>query len=159
MVCAPVSFCCAARMPGSGSMIFDEQTAIDDLVGHAHALVAGISSLQPSGNLLRRPVQHQFTGHDQAQLPAIGRQIGLRPQRRLPGLLISLTGRYTGRPPCRATSEFTVDAGRSRPLAISRIDEPDAMPREMSSRSANVSVRGDRRRTAGAMPPCFDSKN
>ena len=59
--------------------------------------------------------------------------------------------RYTGRPPWRATSRLTVDAARSRPLAISRIDEPEAIPREMSSRSASVSASSDRRRAAGTI--------
>jgi hypothetical protein len=31
-------------------------------------------------------------------------------------------------------------------VVISRIDEPEAIPREMSSRSASVSVNGERRR-------------
>jgi hypothetical protein len=57
--------------------------------------------------------------------------------------------RYSGRPPCRATSRLAVDAARSRSLAISRIDEPEAIPREMSSRSGGVSARSERRRTAG----------
>jgi hypothetical protein len=39
------------------------------------------------------------------------------------------------------------------PLAIARIDEPEAIPREMSSRSAKVSARPERRRAAGAIPP------
>jgi integrase/recombinase XerD len=51
--------------------------------------------------------------------------------------------RYPGRPPCRATSRLTVDIVRSKHLAISRIDEPEASPREIS----------DRRRTAGTIPP------
>src|SRR5580704_13575876 len=38
--------------------------------------------------------------------------------------------RYAGRPPCRATSRLTVDTARSKHLAISRIDEPEASPRE-----------------------------
>ena len=33
----------------------------------------------------------------------------------------------------RATSCFTVEAARLRLVVISRIDEPDAIPREMSS--------------------------
>src|SRR5580704_15986214 len=37
--------------------------------------------------------------------------------------------RYAGRPPCRATSRLTVDTARSKHLAISRIDEPEASPR------------------------------
>src|SRR5208282_5283488 len=56
--------------------------------------------------------------------------------------------RYSGRPPWRATSRLTVDAARSRPLAISRIDEPEASPREMSSRSTAVSTGSERRYAA-----------
>src|SRR5664279_5036175 len=59
--------------------------------------------------------------------------------------------RYSGRPPWRATSRLTVDTARCNPLAISRIDEPKAIPREIFSRSASVSVSGERRRTAGAI--------
>src|SRR4029077_14620382 len=47
----------------------------------------------------------------------------------------------------------TVEAARSRRRAISRIDEPEAIPREMSSRSASVSANRERRRAAGGMPP------
>src|SRR5882757_8432486 len=57
------------------------------------------------------------------------------------------------RPPWRVTSRLTVDAARPRPLAIVRIDEPEAIPREMSSRSAKVSAMRERRRAAGAIPP------
>src|SRR5260370_21606061 len=39
------------------------------------------------------------------------------------------------------------------------MDEPEAIPREMSSRSASVSVRGERRRAAGTIPPRCVSKN
>ncbi len=53
----------------------------------------------------------------------------------------------------------TVDTARLRPLAIPRIDPPDAIPREISSRSASVSIRGERRRTAGAIPPCCANIN
>ena len=51
------------------SSSLNKQTAVEGLVGHVHALVAGIASLQPTGNLLRRPILDQFTGHDQPQLP------------------------------------------------------------------------------------------
>ena len=54
---------------------------------------------------------------------------------------------------------LTVDTGRCNPLAISRIDEPEAIPREMSSRSASVSVRAERRRAAGTIPPRCVNKN
>jgi hypothetical protein len=48
---------------------------------------------------------------------------------------------------------LTVEATRSRSRAISRIDKPEAIPREMSSRSASVSASRERRRAAGGMPP------
>jgi CRP-like cAMP-binding protein len=35
--------------------------------------------------------------------------------------------RYSGPPPWRVTSRLAVDAARSRPLAVSRIDEPEAL--------------------------------
>jgi hypothetical protein len=57
--------------------------------------------------------------------------------------------RFTGR---MADSRLTVDAARCNPLAISRSDESKAIPREMFSRSASVSVSGERRRAAGAIP-------
>src|SRR5271169_6358069 len=66
--------------------------------------------------------------------------------------------RYSGRPPWRATSRLTVDAARSKPFAISRIDEPEAIPREMSSRSTAVSTSSERRRAGGTIPPCCDKK-
>ena len=61
--------------------------------------------------------------------------------------------RYMERPPCRATSLLTVEAARLRLVAISRIDQPDAIPREISSRSVSVSACGERRRIAGTIPP------
>src|ERR1700687_409343 len=43
-------------------------------------------------------------------------------------------------------------------LAISRIDQPEAIPREMSSRSARARARRDLRRAAGANPPRGNKK-
>src|SRR5271154_3609222 len=51
------------------------------------------------------------------------------------------------------TSRLTVEAARFIRLAISRIDESETIPREISSRSARVRARGDRRRAAGRIPP------
>jgi hypothetical protein len=51
------------------------------------------------------------------------------------------------------TSRLTVEAVRSKCLAISRIDEPEAIPREMSSRSARERANRERQRSAGAIPP------
>ena len=56
-------------------------------------------------------------------------------------------------PPWRMTSRLTVEAARFIRLAVSRIDESEAIPREISSRSARVRARGDRRRAAGRIPP------
>jgi hypothetical protein len=53
----------------------------------------------------------------------------------------------------RAISRLTVEAARARRRAISRIEEPEAIPREISSRSASVSANRERRRGAGEMPP------
>src|SRR5579862_1364808 len=50
----------------------NEQTTINGFVRHAHALVLGILTLQPSGNLFRRPVQDEFTRNDLLQLHVNG---------------------------------------------------------------------------------------
>ena len=82
------------------SSSLDEQTAIEGLVGHAHALVAGIASLQPTGNLLRRPVLDQFTGDDQPQLPVPGKPAGLGSQGGLPSLMITGSIHWTAAVAC-----------------------------------------------------------
>jgi len=46
-----------------------------------------------------------------------------------------------------------VEAARSSRRAISRSGQSEAIPREMSSRSASVSASRERRRAAGGMPP------
>src|SRR5258708_20089681 len=45
----------------------NEQTAVNCFVRHAHARVLGILTLQPSGNLFRRPVQDEFIPNDLLQ--------------------------------------------------------------------------------------------
>src|SRR5215472_2487335 len=57
-----------------------------------HALVVGIVVLQPPGNLLGRPVQHQFTRNEAAQLAVHGKQTSLRAQGRNPCLVIRIMG-------------------------------------------------------------------
>jgi hypothetical protein len=51
------------------------------------------------------------------------------------------------------SGSITVEVARTNRLAISRIDEPEASPRESSSRSRSVSARSVRRRSAGTIPP------
>jgi len=58
-----------------------------------------------------------------------------------------------GRPPWRTISRLTVEVARLKPRAISRTDEPEAILRKISSRSARVSASRERRRAMGAMPP------
>src|ERR1700694_3403802 len=79
----------------------NEQAAVDGFVGHAQALVIRVVLLQPSGNLLRRPVQHQSTRNDLLQLAVGGQQARLGPQGRLPSPLIGFVGSIL-RPPALA---------------------------------------------------------
>jgi hypothetical protein len=124
---------------------WNEQAAVNRFVRHAPPLILGILGVQPSGNLLRRPSQARFTRNDLSQPPVHGKKALLGPQGRLPGLIIRLMRSIGG-------------TARSRCLAISRIDEPDAIPREMSSRSDRRRARGERRRTAGGIPPRGNNK-
>jgi hypothetical protein len=52
-------------------------------------------------------------------------------------------------PPWRAISRLIVEAARPERRAIVRNDRPSARPREISSRSADESTRGERRRCWG----------
>ena len=70
----------------------NEQAAINRFVRHAQALVVRIGLLQPSGNLLRRPVLHQFTRNEGAELLVEGQATDLGPQSRLPGLVVGFVG-------------------------------------------------------------------
>ncbi len=133
----------------------NEQAAVDGFVGHAQALVIRILGLQPSGNLLGRPVQDQFTRNDVPQLAVAGKEALLRSQGRVPSSTIRIKGAI-GRTATMARNghaRLTVEAARSSRRAISRSGESEAIPREMSSRSASVSASRERRRAAGGMPP------
>ena len=70
----------------------NEQASVNGFVGHTHALIIGILGFQPAGNLLRRPVQNQFTRNDVPQLQVDGKKAALGPQGRLPGFAVRLTG-------------------------------------------------------------------
>src|SRR5450432_292707 len=87
-----------------------EQAAINRFVRHTHALVVGILQLQPSGNLFRRPVQHQFTRNDFPELGVSGQKAGLGSEGRFPRLLIGFTGSI-GRAPAMA-GHLPVHCGR-----------------------------------------------
>src|SRR6185295_7158078 len=89
----------------------------------------GILRLQPSGNLLGRPVQEQFTGNDLSQ-PWVQRQMALvGPQSRLPGVVIRLMR------PIGGTATMACDLPAHR-------------------RSRSIQVSGDlTNRRAGSNPP------
>src|SRR6266436_4706668 len=70
----------------------NEQATVNGLVGHAQALVFGILDFQPTGNLLRRPVQNQFTRNDLLQLHMDRKKAALGTQGRLPGFAVGLAG-------------------------------------------------------------------
>src|SRR6266478_1752145 len=116
----------------------DEQAAVNRFVGHAHALVIGILNLQPSGNLFRRPIQNQFTRNHLLQLHLNGKKAPLGPQGRIPGALIRFMGSIlrTATMTCHLPAHRR--CGALQTLAMSRIDEPEATPREISSRSVRV---------------------
>src|SRR6266481_6879283 len=70
----------------------NEQAAVNGLVGHSHPLVIGIPGLQPSGYLLGRPIQHQFTRNDVPYLAVHGKKTSLRTHGRNPSLAICIMG-------------------------------------------------------------------
>ncbi len=125
----------------------NEQTAENRFVRHAHALVRGILDFQPSGNLLRRPVQNQFTRNQPPQLRLDGRR--QRSRRKaisrladpLPGRDIR-GGRHGVRLPGSPSKQRVPELWLYRE---SRNQKP--APREMSSRSTAVSTSSERRRT------------
>ena len=55
----------------------NEQASVNGFVGHAPAFIIGVLGFQPAGNLLRRPVQNQFTRNDVPQLQVDGKKAGL----------------------------------------------------------------------------------
>jgi hypothetical protein len=132
----------------------DEQAAIDRLVRHLVSLIIGIGVLEPSRNLLRRPVLFQ-PGSDQLPQLFMHRQLArLRPKRSIPGPPVRDCGTI---PSTTAIAPELAVHCRWRPprlAAIDRKDMPTAIPRETSSRSARLSARRDRRRGAGQIPPC-----
>ncbi len=122
----------------------NEQAAINRFVRHAQALVVRIGLFQPSGNLLRRPVLHQFTRNESAELLVEGQAAGLGPQSRFPGLLVGLVGSILRAPAMAGQLSADRRCRALRCWAMTRSEEPLATPREMSSRSANVSARRER---------------
>ncbi len=60
---------------------------------------------------------------------------------------------YQRRPLLRSISRLTVDGARPSCEAIVRIEWPATKPREISSRSAEVSARRERRFGGGQMSP------
>jgi hypothetical protein len=70
------------------SASLNEQAAIDRLVRHPERLILGMGTLQPPGDLLRRPVVPELRGHDVPQVRVCGELTRLRSQGSTPGLSI-----------------------------------------------------------------------
>src|ERR1700751_3993939 len=112
---------------------------------HAQALILEKLPLQPSGNLLGRPVLHQFTRNDLPERGVSGQQARLGPQGRFPGLLIGfIWAGVRAPPPGGPTSRLMGETRGGWPWTIPKREEPQAIPREMSSRSARVSELDER---------------
>ena len=60
----------------------NEQALVDRFMRYLHALIAGVSDLQPSRDLLGRPLEGQFTRHDVAQPVVQSKPAGLGPKGR-----------------------------------------------------------------------------
>jgi hypothetical protein len=58
----------------------------------------------------------------------------------------------------RPISRLTVDGARPSTLAIERIDRCATIARDIASRSDRVKASRERRRAAGRIPPCGDTK-
>ena len=131
----------------------NEQATVNRFVGHAQALAIGILVLQPPGNLLRRPVQDQSTRNDVPQLAVLGKQTSLRTQGRNPSLLICILGTI-GRTATMAS--YLPAHGGGRSIQASRY-LTNRGTRSDPSRDvlslATVSATGERRRSAGGIPP------
>src|SRR5262244_680712 len=101
----------------------NEQASVNGFVGHPHALIIGILGFQPAGNLLRRPVQNQFTRNDVPQVQVDGKKAALGPQGRLPGFAVRLTG-SAGSNPSAPQSQVTLPlaehggVGRRSPIVV-----------------------------------------
>ena len=89
-------------------------------------------------------VRFDFRGDDARQLSVLYQVTSLGATCPIPGGLATL-------PPCYVRSP--VDGARPSDTAIEWIERPATKPREIPSRSANVSAYSERRRGAGRIPP------
>src|SRR4030095_3030430 len=85
----------------------DEQRAVDRLVRHPKRLIFGVGTVQPPGDLLRRPVVPQLPVHDAAQVRVCGELTRLGAQRSTPGL--SIRGFRSVWTRATVASHFTTD--------------------------------------------------
>src|SRR5262249_1633245 len=75
----------------------DEEAAADGLVGDLELLLVRIPPLQPAGDLLGRPLQTEFPGHDSLQSPMDRQPTPLRTPGAFPGHLVRIA-RSVSRP-------------------------------------------------------------
>ena len=93
-----------------GSACLDEERAVDGFVRHLHILCARVSSFEPSGYLLGRPLTLQFTRHNLCQLGIASQLARLWAACSLPGRLVCLCSSVASF--AAIAQEFTADGGR-----------------------------------------------
>src|SRR4029453_5899641 len=76
---------------------WDEQAAIDRLVGHMKGFVVRVGMLQPAGDLLRRPPEAKLMCHEVGQRSVLHQFTDLRAATSVPRSLIRLAGPIASR--------------------------------------------------------------
>ena len=109
--------------------------------------------LEPPRNLLWRPLPPELVGHDARQGSALGQFAGLGSPSSVPRSLVGQSCSIGWAATFRLISRQMVDGARSSRSAMLRIESPATTALEISSRSASLSARLERRRSGGRMPP------
>jgi len=132
------------QLPFEHAPRLNEQTAVYRLVRHAHARVVGEFPLQPSGDLLRRPVEAEFTRHNSLQPSVEGQPAGLLAPRPLPRGLVGVCGAV---PAAAAMARELAAHRRRRAPEPRRRDLADRFVPRDSAR--DLLALGERQRTRG----------
>ena len=115
--------------------------------GTALALVAGIGTLQPAGDLLRRPLQLKLVGNQVCQSAILSQLTGFGAKRPVPGSLRPIPGVSS------VAIDFPTDSGWRTPEQYRDRTDGVTRPLEISSRSARESASRDQHLSRGCMPP------
>jgi len=108
----------------------NEERAVDGLVGHLHGAVSRESNLEPTGNLLRGPVETKFLGNNVPQAVRRRKSAGLWPTSLGPGVGICRRGSVSV--PTLIACNFAT--GRGGRAANAASDGPNRKPRRQATR-------------------------